>query len=412
MQSRSRYAFVLSFAVYLFPLIGPHVVFLLGQALWLDVTRRERELSWIITDAGFAVVLQFLAFALLYWFFGKPVLLRGVVVVLALSFLALGVNYAYLIYIPSRFLIEAETAGETGNWAVECAAQEVGLVGIAHPSGVMDWPEFLVQSPDGAYKLMHVPGCELIPLSVPQAKIGPGGRADFVIGLSYFVPGRGVVFNRHETATGAFTWNFLSNGQLTVIPGLHPAAAPILSLDGEWAGWIERESVAIERLDGSEAPLQIPLENIQTWSYILRTIDMQQGEIELANSDRRVVVGLDGKIKSSAVPPLVWDSYRDNGPYRVSWNANGHSGTHNALKGRSINSAAMTPSGDLVAVSVATALNIGSIRDAIYVLRATDGTEAFRRYLPMYTRTPVFFATDDLLVYTADRQVVVVRVAR
>ena len=96
----------------------------------------------------------------------------------------------------------------------------------------------------------------------------------------------------------------------------------------------------------------------------------------------------------------------------MSWNVNGHAGTHHVLKGRSINSAAMTPSGDLVAVSVATALNIGSIRDAIYVLRATDGTEAFRRYLPMYTRTPVFFATDDLLVYTADRQVVEVRVAR
>ena len=63
---RRLYAFVLSFAVYLFPLIGPHVVFFLGQALWLDVTRRERELSWIIMDAGFAVLLQFLAFALLY----------------------------------------------------------------------------------------------------------------------------------------------------------------------------------------------------------------------------------------------------------------------------------------------------------------------------------------------------------
>jgi hypothetical protein len=70
----------------------------------------------------------------------------------------------------------------------------------------------------------------------------------------------------------------------------------------------------------------------------------------------------------------------------------------------------MTPSGDLVAVSVSTGLNIGHIRDSIYVLRATDGTEVFRQYLPMYTRTPVLFPSDDLMVYTADRQVVVVQI--
>jgi hypothetical protein len=72
----------------------------------------------------------------------------------------------------------------------------------------------------------------------------------------------------------------------------------------------------------------------------------------------------------------------------------------------------MTPSGDLAAVSVATALNIGQIRDSIYVLRLSDGAEIFRRYLPRYTRTPVYFPTDDLLVYTGDRETIVLRVQR
>jgi len=139
---------------------------------------------------------------------------------------------------------------------------------------------------------------------------------------------------------------------------------------------------------------------------------MQRGEMTLLSSNRQLVLGLDGGIKASSDLPLVWDAYREDGPYRVSWNFGGNSGTHNVLKGRSINSAAMTPSGDLIAVSVASALNIGAIRDSIYVLRAKDGTEVFRRYLPAFTRTPVFFPTDDLLVYTADRQVVVLRVSR
>ena len=166
------------------------------------------------------------------------------------------------------------------------------------------------------------------------------------------------------------------------------------------------------RSDGNEAPLQLNLPQERTWSYTLGSVDMQRGKVELMSSDRRIILDLSGKIQISERPPLVFERYRDEGPPRVSWNVNGHSSTHNVLKGRLINSAAITPSGDLVAVSVATGLNIGHIRDSIYVLRATDGTEVFRQYLPMYTRTPVLFPTDDLMVYTADRQVVVLRIPR
>ena len=155
------------------------------------------------------------------------------------------------------------------------------------------------------------------------------------------------------------------------------------------------------------------------WELALEELDriaaaqyVQRGEIELVSSDRRTVVGLDGSIKSSTTLPLFWDVYRDDGPSRVSWSTEGGSGTHNVLKGRLINSVAMTSSRDLIAVSVSTALNIGQIRDSIYILRAKDGVEIFRRYLPTYTRTPVYFPADDLLAYTADRQVVVLRVIR
>src|SRR5262249_5462722 len=159
----------------------------------------------------------------------------------------------------------------------------------------------------------------------------PGGRADFVVALSYFVPGHGLIFSKQETGSGTFSWNCLSKGRITALPDLHPAAAPILSVDCKWAAWIERESIAIEPLDGDEAPLQVQVGDLQTWSYVLRTVDVEREEIELIAPGQRVVLGLDGRVKSSGVPRLVWDTYRDDGPYRVSWNANGHSFTHNAL---------------------------------------------------------------------------------
>jgi hypothetical protein len=411
-QTKRICALGLSFAVYLFPLIGPHTVIFLGELIWRELTRHEREPLWMAVDVGFAVVLQGVVFLLLYRLFAKPAMLRLLSVAVAMLFVAGAAEYGYLVLIPSLFLIDDDTAAETGDWSVQCVARGVGLYDVAHPTSPQDWSEFLVQAPDGSYKLMHLPGCDLTPLSVPQAKVQPGGRVEFVTGLTYFVPGHGVIFTRQETATGVLTWNHLFNDRITPIPGLHATAYPILSVDGNWVAWLEKDSVAIERLDGSETPLQVSLGDLKSWAYTLRSVDMKQERFELVSSERRVVMGVDGSIKSSDSLPLAWDVYRDDGPSRVSWNINGRSSTHYVLKGRSVNSAAMTPSGDLVAVSVATALNIGQIRDSMYVLRASDSAEVFRRYLPRYTRTPVYFPTDDVLVYNGDREVIALRVRR
>jgi hypothetical protein len=139
---------------------------------------------------------------------------------------------------------------------------------------------------------------------------------------------------------------------------------------------------------------------------------MQREEIELTGSGRLHVAGFGGEVIRTEELRLTWDGYREDGPYRVFWNTAGGSGVHHVLKGRLINSAAISPAGDLVAVSVSTGLNIGDIRDSIYVLQAGDGVEVFRRYLPLYTRTKVVFPSDDLMAYTAGDQVVVLRVIR
>src|SRR4029079_12118443 len=165
----------------------------------------------------------------LYWLFKKAAVIRVVVVALAVPAAGIAAEFAYLIYIPSIFLIEEDTAAEKGNWAVECTARDVSLIEVVHPESPIEWSELPVQAPDGSYKLMRIPGCGLTPLELPQAMVQPGGRVDFTAGISYFVPGHGVIFSKQETATGAFTWNHLVNDRITPLPGLHPAAAPILS---------------------------------------------------------------------------------------------------------------------------------------------------------------------------------------
>lgn len=96
----------------------------------------------------------------------------------------------------------------------------------------------------------------------------------------------------------------------------------------------------------------------------------------------------------------------------MAWSLAAGSGSCRVLKGRSINSIAVSPDGELIALSVATSLNIGHIKDAIYVLRVRDGAVIFRRYLDTYTRTPVLFPANDLFLYSAGRGTQLLRVVR
>jgi len=97
---------------------------------------------------------------------------------------------------------------------------------------------------------------------------------------------------------------------------------------------------------------------------------------------------------------VAWDAYRDSEPYRVAWSLANRRGTHQVLKGRGITSVAVNPNGTYVAVSTTTSLNIGHIKDAVYVLRTSDGAEVWRRYLPAYARSSVQFLGNQYFAYT------------
>ena len=142
-----------------------------------------------------------------------------------------------------------------------------------------------------------------------------------------------------------------------------------------------------------------------------------------------MLLDLNGEVRSSAPRPdgveplshtyrkvgdgwIAWDAYRDEEPYRVAWSLPAGKRLHRVLKGRSINSVAVTPSADLIAISVASRLNIGRIEDAVYVLRASDGAEVFRQYLPLYTRTQVLFPTNETLLYSTGEKTLLVRIVR
>src|SRR5262245_64398220 len=105
---------MLSFAVYLTPLVGPHAAWLLGEVVWLGLSRgsgpRGRDPLWVATEIAVALAAQLVLFLLLNWFLGRPGWIRGLCVAAPVLPGIVALNYALMVTLPARFLIEHDTA--------------------------------------------------------------------------------------------------------------------------------------------------------------------------------------------------------------------------------------------------------------------------------------------------------------
>jgi hypothetical protein len=161
LQKRLLIASIGSFGVYFAPLIGPHAVWLFGESLVHELSGGvHREAAWIAADVALALAAQTTAGLLLLWSLGGN-LLRLVAIVICIAFLYVAVATAYLIAIPSRFLIEPDTAPEVQNWTERCVVPDASLMQVRKPITLTDdgAPEWWVQHSDGRLGLLEVPGC-------------------------------------------------------------------------------------------------------------------------------------------------------------------------------------------------------------------------------------------------------------
>jgi hypothetical protein len=88
---------------------------------------------------------------------------------------------------------------------------------------------------------------------------------------------------------------------------------------------------------------------------------------------------------------VAWQVYRDQGRLQILWNLARGAGRHQVPKGSGITDLAVSPDGALIAVSTSTKLNIGEVRESLFVLRTRDGAELYRRYFRKYTRPRMAF---------------------
>src|SRR5258705_11331820 len=120
-------ALLASFSVYLIPLVGPHAAPLLGEMFFGDMYR-SRPL-WFVTDVAADFMLQLVAFTVIYLFLQKRNVARGLALGISVPALFIFAQALFMLWIPSMFLIENDTASDTCSLPFVCTADDAWIVG-------------------------------------------------------------------------------------------------------------------------------------------------------------------------------------------------------------------------------------------------------------------------------------------
>ncbi len=422
-------ALIASFSVYLLPLVTVHIFFVWGWAIGAEIftSESDREPLWLAADLGLAVALQAGAFVLFAWIFSGRAW-RWLALVPAIPVFGVVLNFAYFFALPSYFVIEAQTAQEVGDWPVACRVEDATLLQLRAPAtpDLARAREAWIGSAaaPGTWKLLTGPDCQI----EETAHSRPSERGSLVAvaagGAALFTAlERDPPVTRYwhlDPASGAAT-------ELTPPPDLRYWLVT-LSRDGKAVGWIE------SRRPGQNWKRRLKTREIATGrerEVLLQGLDLGQPEIlALDGFEGGVIVfiypgqilAFDAEGKPSGDPIdtgeikhvgqyfarldggwVAWEIYRDKGRARFVWDLPSGAGRREVPKGSGITDLAVSPDGELIAVSTSTNLNIGDVRDSLFVLRTRDGTEVYRRFFRKYTRTRMaFLGPRHLAVTRAD----------
>jgi hypothetical protein len=419
-RKRSIIALILSFGIYLVPVLTAHWIDLFGLTLGRELLH-DRELAWKTADIALALILQALLFGCVWFVVPRSTGLAVGVTLLLLIPGTMTVNFAYLYAIPSYFLIERDLTPDVSAWSEACVVEGFSLDpvrgGISR--ALERRGEAWVRRDNGPqYGILRVPGCAVDPVAIPELPIAAG--------LYQALPDGSVVYLTMERGVAGQKFWLLRRGskesRRLEVPDGQSNSVPLVAEDGEWVAWVmqstDREtSLRIEPL-GSGEPIVFSHPLLQRATVVPVELDMKARDV-IVNRDLSAFakLRLDGTVAWGPLTPGAieaqtdtfryldgqwagWDAYVENTRYRLGWSTQKGQGQYEAPKGRSITSAALDAHGRYVAVSTTTSLNIGSIKDAVVVFRTVDGSEVFRRALPTYSRSQVAFLGDGYFAYS------------
>ena len=398
------------FAVYLLPIVTPHVTTTWGVVLWMEVTRAAaaRGLAWLATDLCLALLVQTAAGGIIYWTARRPSMVRGLTLLATVPLFYFSLTAGYLLAIPTFFLVEDDKQGAHGDWTIACA---VPAAALAASTGGPDAP--LVHAKEAwlikrgpepnarSLALLHSTACATRALPV----------STFRTTVRQAVPGGGALYGVNDKGSSALRLFVQTPGGAShalTAPAEVKYWRPVLSRDAARIAWIERQRgpgrsktqwlIQVRRVGDANMERSIKVKMDRPAALYLIAFDAEKLRF-LARRNEREFVTIDatGGITPVARAPrhpthptqrylrldsgwVSWDIYREKGRARVAWHLNGRAGLHEVPKGRGIRAVSVSADGRLLAISVGGNLRIGSVKDAVYVIRAARRVERARMY--------------------------------
>ena len=364
------------------------------------------------TYLGAGVGLQAAVFALFYWFWRRLSLLASIALLLggvAALVLAQPLFDSWAPRLAALLWVEPRTPPEIGSWTEACTVADASLLDRRTPMRLPKegWSEVWLTSQERP-SLLRMPGCQRIPVSLPQPYL-----------INQVVPGGLALLRRDEVNAGKMTyeWQLLNaqTGSLNPVPSPATDVGAYLSDDGSQTAWILRDDqpgLPVREIlhllpvrSGAEQTLD--LTPFCPHSCEIVGVDSKAGEILLFASPpaKLLAVSLDGSERAApALPPgvepfsgsiastdhgvLAWD------PHILAWSMDTGTGSHRVPRGSALIAAAADPSGRYVAVSTSRRQGLGHLQFAVVVLRTSDGSEVFKRFLTEYCMAVAFIGRD------------------
>jgi hypothetical protein len=401
-------AIILSFVIYLLPVFTIHAGFVPWPAMLLS-----GEWGLVLVALAAAVLLQGLTAYLFNWILraNLPGRLAGFVVSLPILFIA--VNALFLYVVPVIVLIEPDWSGDVGTLDEACTLENVSLMRLpgTSPTGNSATGKVWVQQKSGdAAALMSGSDCTL-----EQApKVGKPGQ---------FIAASAAGSALYSTWEGAIYW--LEAGGQTAVQLTAPADArhwrPILTMDGKSIAWLDRGPAqdggkphrahfkSLTEETEKTVKLDLPTRASLTLTAASRsefTLARYRNEILVADATGNIVWGPvspegtanadNGFRRIGADGWIAWDTYREDGVYRFVWSLPWGTGSHVLPRGRSIESADVSPDGRLIAYSSESNTYFNA-SGRLTILSTDNGAALFRRELKQFSRTHLAFLGSDLI---------------
>lgn len=402
--------------------MGPHAAFLVGPSLLQMLLRKgPDDRFWL----GLATVLTVhVVLALLLWLLRRqPVSVRGGALLVGLGGATVALNVAFLVVIPTWTLIERDPRPETGDLPEACSASGFDMPFAPPPALARAGRVLLRPLKEGAsLAWLSVPGCTLVPTTIPSHAAAVSSEA-----------GGTTLYALLRPPDARYEW-FLAapdgRSRPLALAWVQRLGMPVLLPGGSHVAWLEprltetgsavREppfvSLVVQHV-ASGSLQHRPLGGLERGNWRLIDGDGPEGpfrilsdvprEFRSIGSDGTLLAGrprqpgpeLERMLSEVTLQPegwLGWDVYAEDRRYLVAWDLPGGRGRVEEPKGRSITSASADPGGRYVAYSTSTTLNVGSVPDAVALLRASDGSDLWRRRLPRYARAQVALFLEHL----------------